>query len=151
MQCLLIRILRCCQNWRDVKPLCFPVRDGVPRIKCLNTSYCFLQCSESQLCEILAYFLCDVFKKVDNEFWLPTKAFAQFRVLCSNTNRASVEVTHPHHHASTHHKRCCCKPKLFRAKQRSNNHVTSSFHLAISLHNDAVSQAVEQQCLLRLG
>ena len=143
MQCLLIRILRCCQNRRDVKPLCFPMRDGVPRVKCFNTAHCFLQCSESQLCEILTYFLGNVFKKVDNEFRLPAKTLPQFRILCSNTNRSSVKVTHPHHHASTHHKRCCCKPKLFSAQKCSNNHVTSSFHLAVGLHNDAVSQAVE--------
>ena len=114
-------------------------------------SNCFLQGLESQLCKVLAHFLSNVFKEVDNKLWLATKALAKFWILRRNANRASIEVTHPHHHASTHYERCCSKPKFFGPKQRSNNDVTPSFHLPVSLHHDSVAQSIEQQCLLCFG
>ena len=49
MQRLLIRILRHCQNWRNIKTLSLPVRDCVSCVEHFNMTHCFLQSLEAKL------------------------------------------------------------------------------------------------------
>ena len=60
-------------------------------------------------------------------------------------------MTHAHHDATAHHEWCGGKAVFFGAQQRSDDHVTTSFHLAIGLHHDAVAQTIEHERLLRFG
>ena len=60
-------------------------------------------------------------------------------------------MTNAHHDATAHHKRSRCETKFFSTKKRSDDDVSSSFHLPIGLHNDAIAKPVEQQRLLGFG
>ncbi|SLE02669.1 Uncharacterised protein [Mycobacteroides abscessus subsp. massiliense] len=60
-------------------------------------------------------------------------------------------MTHPHHDAAGDHQRSGRKTELLAAEQHRDHHVTAGLELAVDLHDDAVTQTIEQQRLLRLG
>ena len=108
-----------------------------------NVTDCFLQRAETKFSQIFTNFFCDVFEEVHNELRLAVESLTQFRVLCSNTDRARM-----HHDASAHHKWGRSETELFCAEQCCNDDIATSFHLAVCLHHNAVTQAIQHQCLL---
>ena len=81
---------------------------------------------------------------------LPEKRL-QLGVLRGDADGTRVEMTHAHHHAPAHHQWRSGEAKLFCAEQRRDDDVAASLHLAVSLDDDAIAQAVHQQRLLCLG
>ena len=60
-------------------------------------------------------------------------------------------MTLPHHDAALDHQRRGREAEFVRAQQRADQHIATGFHLAIDLHRDAATQAVQHQRLLGLG
>ena len=83
--------------------------------------------------------------------WLAAEFLAQHRVLCGHTNRAGIQVTFAHHDAAFDHQRGSGKAEFVSAQQRANYHITAGFHLAVGLHSNAATQAVQHQRLLGFG
>ena len=76
------------------------------------------------------------------------EAFSEFRILCGNTDRTSVEMALAHHHAAFHNQRSSCKTEFIGAQQRTDHDVTSCLNLAVNLNSDAISQIIDHQGLL---
>ena len=148
---LVIGVLWSREDRRDVEALRLPVVHRVPNVECLDVADRLFDTAEAELCEILANFLGDVLHEVDDELRFAGKALAQLGVLRGDADGTRVEVTHAHHHATAHHERCSGEAELFGAEQCRDDDVTTGLHLAVSLHDDAVSQAIHQQRLLCLG
>ena len=58
-------------------------------------------------------------------------------------------MTHAHHHAPHDHQRCRREPILLSAEKRSNHNVASGLELSVSLDDNTIAKAIEQQGLLR--
>lgn len=56
-----------------------------------------------------------------------------------------------HHDAARDHQRCGGETELLAAEQGSDDDVATRLELAVDLHDDAVTETVEQQRLLGLG
>ena len=148
---LVVRVLRSHKNRFNVEPLGFPMIHCMLHIECLNATHCFLQRAETELCEVFAHLFSNVFEEVHDKLWLTAKSLPQLWILRSNAHRTCVQVANAHHDATTHHKRSRCETKFFSTKKRSDDDVSSSFHLPIGLHNNAIAKPIEQQRLLGFG
>src|SRR5262249_1952167 len=61
------------------------------------------------------------------------------------------QVANTHHDATHGHQGGGRETEFFSAKQRRDNDVPAGFQLAVSLHNDAGAQVIENESLMRLG
>ena len=60
-------------------------------------------------------------------------------------------MTHAHHDASAYHQRRSSESEFFCAEQCCDDNVTTSLHLTICLHHDAVTKTIQHKCLLRFS
>ena len=95
--------------------------------------------AEAQLRHHLADLFGDEQEEVLDELRLAGEPLAQHRVLRGHTDRAGVEVTHPHHDAARHHQRRGGEAELLGAEQRGDHDVAAGLELAVDLHDDAVA------------
>ena len=128
-----------------------PVVDGPGDVEGADLADRLRQGPEPQLGQQLADLLGDELEEVHDVVGLPAVALAQHRVLCRHAHRARVEVAHAHHDAAADDQRRGGEAVLLRAEQRRDDHVAAGLELPVRLHDDPVTQAVEQQRLLRLG
>ena len=56
-----------------------------------------------------------------------------------------------HHDAAFDHQRSGGEAEFIRAQQRADHHIATGFHLAVGLHADTATQAVQHQRLLGFG
>jgi len=70
-------------------------------------------------------------EEVLDELRLAVELLPQHRVLGGHTDRARVEVTHPHHDAARHHQRRGRETELLGAEQRGDYHVTARLELTV--------------------
>ena len=68
---------------------------------------------------------------------LAGEALAQHRVLCSDTDRAGIEVALAHHDAALDDQRRGSEAEFVSTEQGANDHVTAGAHAAVDLHRDA--------------
>ena len=94
---------------------------------------------EAQLRHHFADLFGDEQEEVLHEFRLAGEPFPQHRVLRGDTDRAGVEVTHPHHDAAGHHQRSRGEAELLGAEQRGDHDVAAGLELPVDLHDDAVA------------
>ena len=151
VECLFVTVVSGNQHWRNVEARCFPVVNCGPNVERFHPTDHLVNGPEAKLRHQLAHFLRNEFEKVDDEFGLASKSCTEFRVLGCNAHRTCVEVADTHHHASRHDERRGSESKLFGAEQSGDDDISTSFQLAIGLHDDAVAQTVHHQCLLSLG
>ena len=125
--------------------------DALARIKQIGTADQIIKFANADLCHQFTHFLGNEEEKVDDMLRLAGKAFAQYRVLCGDTDRAGIEMTLAHHDAALNHQRRGGKSELIGAQQRADEHIANSFHLAIRLDTNATTKTIQHQRLLRLG
>ena len=68
---------------------------------------------------------------------LTGKAFAQFGVLGSHTDRAGIEMTHTHHDAPHSDQGSGGESEFLRAKERGDDDVAAGLQLAIGFDDNA--------------
>ncbi len=79
---------------------------------------------------------------------LPLEACAQFGILGCDALRAGVLLAGAHHDAAFHDQGCGSEAEFLGTKQGGDDHVTTGLELAVALHGDAGTQAVEHERLL---
>ena len=114
----------------------------------LGATHHLVDGAEAQHRHVFTHLLSDEVHIVDNVFRLATEVFAQRRVLSSNAHGAGIQIAHTHHHAANGNQRCGGKAIFLSAQQCSNNNVTTGEQLAISFQCYAVTQVVQEQCLV---
>ncbi|MNI45595.1 hypothetical protein D3C73_1000310 [compost metagenome] len=67
------------------------------------------------------------------------KIFAELRILCSYTDRTSIQLADTHHDAAYSYERCCRETILFSPQQDSHREITSGKHFTVCLQHDAVT------------
>ena len=82
---------------------------------------------------------------------LAFEACAQFGVLGGDALRAGILLAGTHHDTAFDDQRRGGEAELLGTKQGCNHHVTSGLELAIALHGDTRTQAVEYERLLGFG
>ena len=132
----------------EIQSLRFPVGEALPGVEQVCAAYQVVELADAQLRHDLAHFFGDKEEIVDHVFRLAAEFFAQHRVLRGYTHRAGVEVAFAHHDAAFDHQRRGRETEFIGAEQGANRHVAAGFHLAIGLHPDARTQAVQDQGLL---
>ena len=109
------------------------------------------QGAEAELGEQLAYFLGDEHEEVDDMFRLALEACAQFGILGCDALRAGVLLAGAHHDAAFDDQRGGGETEFLGAEQGCDHHVAACLELAVTLHGDAGTQAVEHERLLGFG
>ena len=125
--------------------------DCVIDVQEIVTTNDFVKAAITQLCKVFTNFLSDELKEVHHKLRLACEACTKFRVLCCNTNRAGVEVTHTHHDAARDNQWRGCETKLFSTQESSNDNVAAGLELTIHLNGNAVTHTVEHESLLRFS
>ncbi len=148
---LFVLVHRGCEDRREVEALRLPVLDRPVHVEHLDVADRLLDRAKAKGGEVLAHLLGDELEEVDDELGLARELLAQFGVLGRDTDGARVEVAHAHHHAAAHDERHGREPELLGTEQRRDHHIAAGLQLAVDLHDDAVTQSVQQQRLLRLG
>ncbi len=100
--------------------------------------------AEAEFGHELAHLFGDEQEEVLHELGLAVESLPQHRVLRGHAHRAGVQVTHPHHDAAGDHQRSGRKTELLAAEQHRDHHVAAGLELAVDLHDDAVTQTIEQ-------
>ena len=95
--------------------------------------------AEAQLRHVLPDLLGDEHEEVLDELGLAGESLAQHRVLGGHTDRAGVQVAHPHHDAAGHHQRSGGEAEFLGAEQRADHHVATGLELAVHLDDDPVA------------
>ena len=81
---------------------------------------------------------------------LALKLLTKHRILGGHPHRTGVEVALTHHDAARGHQRRGGKAHLIGAQERANHDIAAGLHLAIGLHPDTTTQAIEHERLLGL-
>ena len=115
------------------------MRNRMPRIEHLDVADHFVHRPETQFSHQLTNLFGDVLEERLNELGLAGITPSQFGVLSRNSDRASIEMAHPHHDAARHHQRGRCEPELFRTEQRCHHYISTRFHLSVGLDHDAIA------------
>ncbi len=120
-------------------------------IQCLGVSNRLGNRPVAERRQVLANFLRDELEEVDHELGLAREALPQLRILGGDAHRTRIQMADAHHHAAADDQRSAGEAELLGAEQRGDHHVAPGLELAVALHDDAVAQAVLEECLLRLG
>ena len=108
----------------------------------------FIDCMNSQLCHIFPHFLRHKLHEVYNIFRLAFKAFPQFRILCCNTNRTSIQVADTHHYTSHGNQRSRCKTEFFCTQHSCNHNIPPGHHLSVCFNNNFRTQVIHDQSVV---
>jgi hypothetical protein len=124
-----------------VQTLGFPVCNAFFHVQQVGTTNQVFKLANTQLCHQFTYFFSNKEEVVHYVFRLTSEfAFAQFRILGGNTNRAGVEMAFTHHDAAFDHQRCGGETEFVSTQQGADHHVTTGFHLAVNLNANATAQ-----------
>ena len=129
--------LRCCASRFDCEQVA--------------AAYDFVERTVAELCECLAYLLCQKLEEVDDILGAADETAAQLFVLCRHSHRTGVGVAFAHHHAPEHYERACSETVFLGAEHRHYHHVASGLELAVDLKFHLSAQIVEHKGLLRLS
>src|ERR1041384_5704027 len=111
---------------RQIEMTRFPVID-LSHLQALRMAHHLVHTAEAELSHQLTHFLRNEHHKVDEVRRISSELRSQFRILCGHADRAGVQMTSTHHDATERDERRSSKTKLFRAKQRGHNNVTTCF------------------------
>ena len=100
---------------------------------------------------MFAKLLSDKTHEIHNIFRFSGKTFSQFRILCSDTNRTCIQVADTHHDASHRYQWSCSKTEFLCTKHCRYSNITTTHEFSVCLNADFISQAVHDQCLMRLS
>ena len=128
-----------------------PTLDRFVLVEAFDMADGLLQGAEAKLCEQFADFLGDEHEEVDDVLRLALEACAQFGILGGDALRAGVLLAGTHHDAAFDDQRRGGEAKLLGTKQGCDHHVAAGLELAIALHGDTRTQAVEHERLLGFG
>ena len=138
----------CRKDRCKIQPIGFPMGNCPIDIEQLHLPDSFFERPETQFSKIFPNFLSKVLEEGLHEFGGTVESFPQFRVLGCHTNRASIQVAHPHQYAATHHHGGRCETILFSTQQSSNNDIAPRLHLPVNLKGHSTTQVVAHQGLL---
>ena len=88
---------------------------------------------------------------VHHVLWQSLELLPQNRILRCDSDRACVEVALAHHDTTHSNERCRGKAEALGSQQCSDDHITTSAELSISLQSHATTKAVQHQGLVSLG
>ena len=145
------RHFRLIKHAAEIEALRLPVRDAFAGIEQLSAANQIVKLFDAQLRHDAAHFFGHEEEIVHHMLRLALEFGAQNWVLRSYTHGAGVEMAFAHHDAALDHQRCSGKAHLVCAQQCRNHHITAGLHLAIGLHANAATQAVEHEGLLRFS
>lgn len=131
--------LRLVEHRRQIQLMRLPVRAcqrGVQRT-CLSNR--LVHSAEAQLRQIFPDFLGDEHEEVLHELGLPGEPLPEQRILGGHTNRARVQVAHPHHDAAGHYLRRGRESELFCPEQRSDHHIATRLELTVHLDHNSIT------------
>ena len=109
----------------------------------------FIYGSETKFCHYFTQILGKECEEVHDVIGISGKEFPQVSILCSNTNRASIQMTLAHHDTTFYHQGSRCNTPFFCTKQGRNRNITTGADLSVGLKHDATSQIIFYQCLMR--
>src|SRR5439155_20993334 len=101
--------------------------------------------ADAELCHYFAKFLGDEAHEVDHMIRITPEFGAERRVLRSNTDRTSIQVTNTHHDASHRDQRRRGETEFLAAQQCSDGDVPPGVELPSGLDVDAAAQVVEHE------
>ena len=81
---------RLSKNLTEIQAMNFPVLNTFACIQEINAPNQIIKLTNAELSHDLAHFFSNKEEEVHNVLWLTRELFTQFRVLCSNTNWASI-------------------------------------------------------------
>ncbi len=142
---------RLIKNPAEVEAACFPVIDGFLRFETIGASDHFVHGAETELRHEFANFLRDKSHEVDGMGRITGEILAKLGILGRNADRTRVEMTDAHHDATERHEWSGRKTKLFRAKERRDNHIATGLELAVGFHSDTTAQIVQNERLVGLS
>ena len=142
---------RLVEDAREVQAAGLPVFDTGLCVQQVGAADQFVERADAQLRHDFAHFLGHEEEVVHHVLRFARELLAQHRILRRHAHRAGVQVALAHHDAAFDDQRGGRKAEFVSAQQRADHNVAPGLHLAVSLHADAVAQAVEHQRLLRLG
>ena len=134
----------------EVNAFKFGIAFGQRLLQQITAADQILEPGNAEACHDLADFFSNKEEIIHNARGLTLKALSEFRILCSDTDRAGVEMALTHHQTALHHQRCRCKAEFIGPEKRSDHHVAPGLYLTVDLHNHAVAQMIEHERLLRL-
>ena len=135
----------------EIQALCFPVLDALAGVEQVGAADHVVELADTQLGHDLAHFFRDEEEVVHHVLWLAGELGAQHGVLGRHAHGAGVQVALAHHDAAFHHQRCGSEAEFVRTQQGADGDVAAGLHLAVGLHADAATQAVQHQGLLGFG
>ena len=145
------RHVRLREQAAEVQAPGLPVRDALLHVEQVAAADQVVELADAQLRHDLAHLFSDEEEVVDHVFGLAGELGAQHRILRGHADRAGVEVALAHHDAAFDHQRRGGEAEFVGAQQRADGDVAAGLHLAVGLHADAATQAVQHQRLLRFG
>ena len=89
--------------------------------------------------------------EIDGVLRITAEFSAQIRILGGHTNWASIQMADAHHDAAQRDEGCGSKAEFFSPQKGSDDDVATSFHLAIGLHDDALTQVIQDKSLMGLS
>ncbi len=141
--------LRLVEDVGEIQSPGFPMIHRLFDLQAVDVSHHLVQRAETQLRHQFADFLGNKPHEVDHVIRLAGEILAQLRILRRHAHRAGVEMADAHHDAAQNHQRRRGETKFLRPQQRGDHHIAPRLQLAVGLHNDAASQVVEQERLMR--
>ena len=139
------------EDAREVEAARLPVLDALAGIEQLAAADELVELPHAELRHEFAHFFGDEEEVVDHVLGLALELAPEHRVLRRHPDRAGIEMTFAHHDAAFNHQRRGGEAELVGPENRADDDVAAGFHLAVHLHRNAATQAVQHQRLLRLG
>ena len=139
------------EHARQVESLGFPMLDGFVRFQHIGATDHFLDRAEAELRHQFAHFLGDELHKVHRVLGVAGEVFPQLRVLRGDAHGAGIQMADAHHDAAERNERRGGEAEFFCAEERGDDHVPSRFHLAVRFHDDARTEIIQHERLVRFG
>ena len=139
------------EHRRKVEQVSLPVARHFNLAQALGMANHFIYRAEAKRCHNLTQLLGNEEHKVHHVLGLAAEALAQAAVLRGNTSGARILLAVALHQAAHSNERHRRKTELFSAEQAGHGNILAIHQLAVSLKNNAGTQAILQQRLLSLS
>src|SRR5471030_1986573 len=142
---------RLVEDGAEVQPARLPVRDRLRFVEQVDPADQLVIRADAQLRHQLARLFGHEEEVIDHVFRLAGELGAQHRILRGDADRAGVQMAFAHHDATFDDQRRRREADLVGAQHGGDDDVATGAHLAVGLHADTATQAVQHQRLLRFG
>src|SRR5438876_7758475 len=138
------------QDPREIQLLGLPMVNRLAHVELVAAANHFVNGLEAQLSHQFANLLSNHAEVVDDVFGFACEFLPEDGILRRYADRARIEMADAHHNASRNDQRRSRESKLLRAEQRRNDDIAAGLQLAVGLDDDAASEIVQDQNLMRL-